>query len=539
MGEGEKAPADRLTSLMTLSTRRLVLRLGLPLFLLAVFPLLFVPVPPFQDLPNHLASIHVVEHADKYPEFVFNGHFKTNGALFAWLHLVGSVTGTFVAAKLFVVLTCAVSAFVLPWAVIELTGEKRRGVLAALFAWPMVHNWFVSMGMLDFALGVPLSLAIVTTCHLHLKSPRARTGIAMAILGIACWYAHGFALLVAYLLITIELFRRGLGGIPRALKLLVVPLAPAALLVVWSVVAHLFEPKGTMNGHVDIFRALPVWELLYNAWAEWLWGFTKLEALTLVPTAALVYFAARGRNDDVPFFSRWAGLLLVVAFALTPYAATNWFHVNSRFLAYLWFFALTRVPTRLPRGVVVGALASGLLNSAAMAVDYVRLEKDRLAFVAGIPAVSDGARLLPLLFRAKGTSENSRSLLHAWGFYVIAKNTSAPLLFSHSRSFPVMYREPPPDRWNHLVLEGFAPGMRSAESMCDFLHQNNLRPDDCVGEYRERWTEFWADATPRFDHVLLWEATPEARANVPSVYLPVFEQGGLVILKRTEPVRAP
>ena len=130
MGEGEKAVVDRLTSLTMLSTRRLVLRLGLPLFLLAVFPLLFVPVPPFQDLPNHLASIHVVEHADKYPEFVFNGHFKTNGALFAWLHVVGSVTGTFLAAKLFVVLTCAVSAFVLPWAVIELTGEKRRGVLA-------------------------------------------------------------------------------------------------------------------------------------------------------------------------------------------------------------------------------------------------------------------------------------------------------------------------------------------------------------------------------------------------------------------------
>ena len=31
------------------------------------------------------------------------GHFKTNGALFAWLHVVGSVTGTFLAAKLFVV----------------------------------------------------------------------------------------------------------------------------------------------------------------------------------------------------------------------------------------------------------------------------------------------------------------------------------------------------------------------------------------------------------------------------------------------------
>ena len=40
-------------------------RLGLVLFVLSAFPLLLVEVPPYQDLPNHLASIHVVEHADK------------------------------------------------------------------------------------------------------------------------------------------------------------------------------------------------------------------------------------------------------------------------------------------------------------------------------------------------------------------------------------------------------------------------------------------------------------------------------------------
>ncbi|MBL8999384.1 MAG: hypothetical protein JNL44_19175, partial [Gemmatimonadetes bacterium] len=125
----------------------------------------------------------------------------------------------------------------------------------------------------------------------------------------------------------------------------------------------------------------------------------------------------------------------------------------------------------MPRGLVALGLVGAVVNSGAMAVDYVRLERDRRDFIAGISAVPEGARLLPLLFRAKGVSENSRSLLHAWGFYVIAKDTSAPLLFAHSRSFPVMYREPPPDRFNHLVLEGFAPGMKSAAHMCAFLHE--------------------------------------------------------------------
>jgi len=521
-----------LDSLVARPSRSLVLGLGLALFVLAATPLLFTEVPPMQDLPNHLASIHVVTHPALYPEFVFNGHLKTNGALFAWLHAVGGVTGTFLAAKLFTVLVLAAGAFALPWSVLVLTESKPKAVLASLFAWPMVHNWFVSMGMLDFALGVPISLAVLALCHLHLRSPRASTGALIAVLGVIGWYAHVFALLVMYLLVLVELARRGRAGFVAGLRALALPLCPAATLVVLSVAVHLGEPKGTMSGHVAIFAVLPVWELLYNAWAEWLWGFTKLEAATLLPTAALVVFAVRGRKVDVPFFSPWALGVLLAAYAFTPYAATNWFHVNSRFLPYLWFAALARVPDRLPRGVVALGLVAAVLNTVAMSVDYIRLERDRRAFTAGLDAVPRGARLMPLIFRAKGVSENSRSLLHAWGFYVIAKDTSAPLLFAHSRSFPVMYREPPPDRWNHLVLEGFAPGMRSADGMCAFLHQNNLRPDDCPREYRERWAEFWAEATPRFDHVLMWEATPEARANVPATYRASFERGPLVIYER-------
>lgn len=534
-GAASSNPPNRrrmLDALVARSSRSLVLGLGLVLFVLSAAPLLFAEVPPMQDLPNHLASIHVVTHPALYPEFVFNGHLKTNGALFAWLHAVGGLTGTFMAAKLFTALVLAAGALTLPWAVLVLTESKPKAVLASLFAWPMVHNWFVSMGMLDFALGVPISLAVLALCHLHLRSPRALTGVLIAALGVVGWYAHVFALLVMYLLVLVELVRRGRVGFLAGLRALALPLCPAATLVVLSVAVHLGEPKGTMSGHVAIFAVLPVWELLYNAWAEWMWGFTKLEAATVFPTVALAFFAFRGRKVDVPFFSPWALGVLLAAYVFTPYAATNWFHVNSRFLPYLWFAALVRVPDRLPRGVVALGLVAAVVNSAAMCVDYTRLDRDRRAFTAGVGAVPRGARLMPLIFRAKGVSENSRSRLHAWGFYVLAKDTSAPLLFAHSRSFPVMYRDAPPDRWNHLVLEGFAPGMRSADGMCDFLHQNNLRPDDCPREYRERWAEFWAEATPRFDHVLMWEATPEVRANVPVTYRVSFEQGPLSIYER-------
>lgn len=179
---------------------------------------------------------------------------------------------------------------------------------------------------------------------------------------------------------------------------------------------------------------------------------------------------------------------------------------------------------------------SAILYSAGMGADFVRLERDREKFTAGIASVPEGARLLPLVFRHKGVSDNTRTLLHAWGFYVTDRYTSAPLLFAYSRSFPVMYSTPPPVRFNDLVLENFAATMITSANFCE---PSRLVGDDCQGQYRARWAEFWRDATPLFDHVLLWEPSDEALALVPDDYGVTFRQGGLVIMERGAHAHAP
>ncbi len=195
--------------------------------------------------------------------------------------------------------------------------------------------------------------------------------------------------------------------------------------------------------------------------AEWFFGFTWLEIATLVPCIALALWALYRWRDDVPFFGPFAFVALWALYVFTPYVATNWFHVNSRFIPFLWMAMLVRVPERLPPRALVALGACAASYAVGMGVDYVRLERDLARFTAGIGAVPEGSTLLPLVFRSKGTSQNTRALLHAWGYYVVQKLTSAPLLFAHSRSFAVMYREPPPVQFNHLVLEGFAPTMAS------------------------------------------------------------------------------
>jgi hypothetical protein len=147
-------------------------------------------------------------------------------------------------------------------------------------------------------------------------------------------------------------------------------------------------------------------------------------------------------------------------------------------------------------------------------------------------AVPEGAKLLPLVFRGKLTSENTRNLLHAWGYYVVEKHTSAPLLFAHSRSFAVSYRDAPDPMLNHLVLEGFAPNMGSAASMCAAMNTISVPVVDCEAEWRRRWHDFWFIAEPTFDHLLLWAAPTDVMNVLPPEYRVVYQKDELTIAAR-------
>ncbi len=175
--------------------RTLASLIGLVLFALVAWPLLVSEAPPFQDLPNHLATATVMLNPSRYPEFVSNGLLKTNAALFAWLFLVGGSVGVVFAAKLFTWVTLAAMAFAIPHFVLTFRNRNAM-VVASLFAWPMVHNWWVSMGMLDFALAVALSLAVLIGLERRRKQATLSNFLLVALASVATWYAHVFPLLV-------------------------------------------------------------------------------------------------------------------------------------------------------------------------------------------------------------------------------------------------------------------------------------------------------------------------------------------------------
>jgi hypothetical protein len=135
------------------------------------------------------------------------------------------------------------------------------------------------------------------------------------------------------------------------------------------------------------------------------------------------------------------------------------------------------------------------------------------------------------MFEQSKTSDFTASLTHAWGYYTILKDTSAPLVFAVERSYPITYREFPPRALIPPALDRFAEREGTPAEVCKILRQ---APGDagCTAAWRDLWYAFWRDAEPRFTHVLTWAIPPEARPLIPGRYHRIFAGGALEIYAR-------
>jgi len=506
------------------SDRALLLTAAAILFVLDAWPLLLVDVPPFQDLPNHMATAHVVGHLDLFPLYTFNGFWRSNSLLNTWLVLAGD-DHLFGAARAFTAVVIAANALVLPWFVLRVAG-RARVVPAMLLAWPLVHSFFLSMGFLNFAIAVPMSFVLVVLLGRQVEAPRLGRGIAIAVLGVATWYAHPFPLAIV----------SGLGGWHaitrttwperrRAALAVAAPLAPIAVLVVVAASNHLIKAPGAPTSSMQVQFSMP-WELPIRFWLDVSGAFTRWGVTTIVPAIALPIVAWRERRTPRSLMSWGATKWLAVLYAATPVMWSDWWYLNTRIAPYLWIALVVRVPAALPRRLTAALAVSALAFSLVLGIDYVRLDRDRAEFCAGISAVPEGAALLPLMFAHRRTSEQTASLTHAHAFYVIAKNVVSPMMFAGERSFVLTYTTFPPKELILPAIHNFAVLNDSPERDCDL--------DDvaCVLRWRARWASFWKLAEPRFAYVLTWKMNRHVRKLMPASYRAVFERGDLAIFAR-------
>jgi uncharacterized membrane protein len=527
-------PRSLVRWLDSLSNRTLVLGVGATLFVLSAWPLLLVAVPPFQDLPNHLASGYVAEHLDAYPDLAFNGLLKSNALLELWLHLWGD-GDLLLAGRVFTALVLAVGSFALPVFLLHFVG-RRRMVVGALFVWPLVHNFFVSMGMMNFAFGFPLSLVLIVILDRQRRHPTLARGLGIVALSVACWYAHPFPLIVVGVLALVESLRQPTWSRRwRTGVSVLAPLVPVGLLVVATALQHFMKAEGAPVAASKGFEFLTIWELPVHYWLDAQGALTRYGAMTFFPAVALAYVAFRNRRVKRAMFSKGATIALVIAYLGLPLMLSNWWYLNTRLAPFVWVAFAVRVPPRLSRRATVFLLACALSFSAVLGLDYVRLDRDRLELTAGARVIPEHATLLPLLFQHRKTSDFTASLTHAWAFYTLAIHDShPPLLFAVERSYALTYKTFPPPELIPPALDRFAELHGTPAQVCaaDVGGTLGRTPEDCYAAWRTLWASFWIKAAPRFDYVMTWAMPPDTQAMFPPSYRRIFHEGDLDIYQR-------
>jgi hypothetical protein len=511
--------------------------IGAALLVAVATPLLFVRQPPYQDLSGHLATITILEHAREYPEFVFNGFLKTNSALTTFAAGLAPLIGVREAGRLFVLLVLATGAFVLPRFVLHFGGRARM-LAASLCMPPFVHNWFVSMGMLNYALGLSLAMLTLVALDRRRVTPTARNGAAVVLLSLATWYAHESPLAILELLVGVHV----LGRVTwrerlSAARALLPPLVPATALALYAGLVQLrgADPHAVLGDSIEF--PTPLW-LVYDLWAHWGYGYTPLSATSLVLLATLAAGAVRRAREPLPFFGPAGALALLVVYLLAPYYTVALYYAGSRVIAFLWMAALLRMPEHLPRWLVGALAACAALYVAAMAVDDVRLAGEQEELAAGARAVPEGTRLDVFVFSPRVTSKNTWSLATSWGEYVVERRAHTWEVWADSPMMPLSWTQRPPARLEPRLHHRFMETMGTERAFCAARESMGLDPRACDAQWRAQWAAYWRGVDPYVDGLLMWDPPPDALAQVPAAWRVSFHQGRLWIYAR-EPAAAP
>jgi hypothetical protein len=513
-----------------------VAKAGIVLWLLAVWPLFVLKQLPHEDLPGHVAAAYVTDHLAAYPEYVAAHGLRTNSALLSWLHLASSTLGYMGAARVFVMVALAVTAFGYAF-LFRVVGARRRMWIAGVFAIPLVSHWFVVMGMLNFSLSFGICLWILGLLALQRAAWSNVRGVGIAVLCAVAWIAHSFPLLTVGAIALADLGaarlrdRAALAPAWRA----VVSLVPAGLMVgLGLVLAPAVDGAGTHLAGLGKTEWMGIPQLLWMGLRNYVLGASYWGLASLVPALVLLVLVLLRGQRRLQLFSTVAVAVVTAGYVFLPsFMFPIWAYFNTRFVPFLWLALLLRVPDTLPRKWMALVAAAGVAGTVGNGLALLRMDADVAEFRSGLPFVEKRARLLPLLFSVKSPGDNIEPVLHAWGHYAIERETSADLLWASRGVDAVQYRTLPPPRFHHDVIQNMPRAMASSERFCEtLLRETSTVPDDCARAWTQAWESYLASAAERYTQVLAWDAPAPALALIAKHFPLVHQQGRLVIGKR-------
>jgi hypothetical protein len=317
---------------------------------IALAPVLFVPMAPLADYPNHLARMHVITAIGSDPDLAryYDIHWQIipNLIMDLIVPLFASVADIYHAGQAFTVLCVLLAAtgvFALNWALF------RSWPMIGLAALPLLYNHIFLVGLMNYWFGVGLALWATAAWIALRERWWPWRFIASALFAVGLFFSHIFAVGVyGMALLAFELWRlrehRTSPLAPRLIDFAAtgLPFLPVLALLVLS---PTFELSG--KNEWSWSAKLDGLYFVVSAYAD----FADL-ALAAAMIAVLAWAAALGKLRVHP-----AGWILLGLGALVYLAMPNVTHT-----AYL-------VDTRLPIAIILIVLGFARLDAPARLAD--------------------------------------------------------------------------------------------------------------------------------------------------------------------------
>ena len=414
-------------------------------------------------------------------------------------------------------------------------GGRRAMITSIPLLVPLVHHFWIEMGMIHFALALPLSMWCAMGLEKQDARPTTVRALGLTLLTIVIWYAHPFPVMLLCLLALGAAARatNWRARFARAIRL-GLPLAPAFLLSFVAAVVHVgFKPTYSTISNGIVYDPLP--NMLYDLWGRSHFGYTIATITSLPLAVALIVVAAirwskEHSNKDV-LFSSLAFVLLAGGYLVTPAAASGWGYVGARFIPFLWYFALAWVPPIRGKWLQSSLIVCAALYVVGLNTDMIRLAREAAQLGAARPLIPIGARILPLVFQPRIISQNARNLLSASGLYTVDRLTNAEDVFADARSMPLVRTRPVPPRFDRPHLEQFMRIAGKKSTFCAATYDFGLDTRDCEARWQQEWASLWQDTRERYGYVLLFVPPDEVLTTLPQGFSLIFSGNGLFVYR--------
>lgn len=439
----------------------------------SIWPLLGAEHPPLQDLPQHLAAIHVLK---TYPAQGLGELFEIDlgrtqyisyyGAAWLLAHLLGVV----LANKVLLL----ASLVALPWSLSSLLKALGRDRRLALFAFPLIYNAHLVLGFFNFIAAIPLMFWGLTYALELRARPSVANELKLAACMILCFYTHvvpfGFLALGAGLVM--------LGnGLWVSLKRMRVFVPCAIALGFWLVrspagqatlaattVAQQGKPAPTFATPLQALRDVPMWltDVLHSERDEMLLIAWFVLMIAAVGLGVLVDSNGAERGQDQPslrtFGVRLALLcpLAIVAYFVTPLSYDWIWPISARFPLLAALLAILLLPKlRGAPGFIVLACVGVVSMASFREVNhaFTAFERDEVGDIdAALATIPAGQRVAGLMFDKGSRNVKFTPFIHYVALYQAQKGGAVMFTFADFPQSPFHFREqgrPPrvPPRW--------------------------------------------------------------------------------------------